>query len=321
MGGAADRFPEGPDGIVTATELYAYLRQGVQISTDQRQNPQLGDLSARQSEGEFFFLNRSRQVSAKVVPEWNPVLISSGVGNEQMLASDEKGVVAQNRGQLATLTGTIPLSGRSFVMDVSGSFGTGKIEGTGGTLHVELSLSPTGGRYEQIEFRSSFINQRFAGVFSAGFGKPPIPIDLSLSFFVIVSTSRPSPELPLLAMSDGGFQLGPFYTSACGFSCYYLEIIGSWTAKGSDLTANGNIRSVLLDAIGADATGHIDPEGYPKSVQLKGFSWHGNSGGGAIPDLVSASVDGVNLQLFCNYIGFPGVQGTDLKLVSNVVGK
>src|SRR5271156_890033 len=46
LGGAADRIPEGGDGIITTSELYGYLRQEVEVSTDQRQNPQLGDLSS-----------------------------------------------------------------------------------------------------------------------------------------------------------------------------------------------------------------------------------------------------------------------------------
>jgi len=139
---------------------------------------------------------------------------------------------------------------------------------------------------------------------------------------VIVSTSRPSPEFTLLPVAGGGFQLGPYTTSDCNFSCYYLEIIGTWTAKGPDLAASGTIRSAVVDrGVGADAMASIDPTGYPNFTTLKGFSWHGNSGGVAIPDLVSAKVDGVPLRLFSTYISFPGVQAVDLTLASSLAAK
>jgi hypothetical protein len=317
LGGAADRFPNGGDGIVTASELYAYLRQEVQISTEQRQCPQLGDLSARQSEGEFFFLNRARQVQAKLVPVWNPI-VGVRFGRNQKSNDATPG----GDTQLVTVAGTIPLTGPSLTMRLSGSFGDKQIDGVGGTLRVELSISHTTARYEQIELRTPFINQKFAGVFPPGFGKPPIPVELELSFFVVVSTSGPSPELELLPSSDADFQISPFYTSNCGFSCYYLEIIGTWTARGPNLTANGTIRSSLVGrGIGADTTARIDPAGYPKSVQLKGFAWHANSGGADIPDLVNATVDDVILKLSCSYISWPGVQGVDLALTSDLAAQ
>jgi hypothetical protein len=146
---------------------------------------------------------------------------------------------------------------------------------------------------------------------------------LEVSFFVMVSTSRPSPELSLLPAAGGDFQLGPFYAAARGFSCYYLEIIGSWIAKGPDLAASGPIRSALVDGgkIGADATTRIDPAGHPNFMTLKGFAWHGNSGGAVIPDLVSARVDGVAIELSPTYISFPGVKAADLALASSLAAK
>lgn len=75
LDGRADRQPEQQDGslgdgIITAPEIYAYLDQEIQLETNQLQHPQLGDVSADQSLGSFFFLNRRRQVSAGTVLSW-----------------------------------------------------------------------------------------------------------------------------------------------------------------------------------------------------------------------------------------------------------
>lgn len=58
--GAADLYPKkGPDGVITVDELFTYLKQEVQISTDQKQNPLLGDLLETGSQGGFFFMVRT----------------------------------------------------------------------------------------------------------------------------------------------------------------------------------------------------------------------------------------------------------------------
>lgn len=307
LGGAADKIPEGGDGIITTSELYAYLRQEVEVSTDQRQNPQLGDLSDSQSEGEFFFLNRRRQENAGLVPKWNPVTeVALGAG--PTIAGSE---VTATESPLRTVSGTIPLTGTTADMNISGSFGEDKIDQVGGTLRLELSLSPASARYEQIELRTSPVTRNFTGLLSPRFGAAPVPVELSITFFTIVSTSRPSRELPIMPISGGEFQISPFYTSDCGFSCYYLEIIGTWTARGPRTEARGTIRSTLQGTgIGADAAGSVDPQDFPNSVRLKHFRWGGNTGGAAIPDLVNAMVDGIPLRISTSYIVFPGIQGT-----------
>ncbi|MFN5516562.1 MAG: caspase domain-containing protein, partial [Cyanobacteriota bacterium] len=64
LAGAADIFPPGQggkpagDGVITATELYLYLRDAVEIPTDQRrlrQTPQIWSLK-KHDKGEFIFL-------------------------------------------------------------------------------------------------------------------------------------------------------------------------------------------------------------------------------------------------------------------------
>jgi TPR repeat protein len=61
-----------PNGIITAFELASYLRREIQVFTDQLQNPQVGDISKHGSQGEFFFLNREKQVAQRIVPELEP---------------------------------------------------------------------------------------------------------------------------------------------------------------------------------------------------------------------------------------------------------
>jgi hypothetical protein len=68
--GAADKSP--PDGIVTYHELDAYLLSEIPYATNGTQIPMDGDISPNGSVGEFFFLNRSRQVQVKNAKPWNP---------------------------------------------------------------------------------------------------------------------------------------------------------------------------------------------------------------------------------------------------------
>jgi hypothetical protein len=281
LGGAADQDPDH-EGIITVSGLYAYLRREVQISTDQKQAPQLGDLSKSQSEGEFFFLNRARQVRAKLVPAWKPT-VNIPAGRAPGGATQE---VEGNHEIWTTLAGTTPVNGTGVVTALNGSFGLQEIQASGATLRVELSMSSSGARYEQIELRTPFIKRNFKGQFAPSFGKSRIPVELEISFSVIVSTIRPSPDLALLPSSDGGFQLDAFTTSSCNFSCYHIEIVGTWKATESDLTSTGTIRSVVSDrGIGADATiSSVDPTEFPTSIQLRGFSWSANSGGAPVPD-------------------------------------
>ena len=60
LDGAADKFPQ--DGVVTFDELAAYLRSEIPLATNGIQVPVVGDISRNGSEGEFFFLNRGREV-------------------------------------------------------------------------------------------------------------------------------------------------------------------------------------------------------------------------------------------------------------------
>lgn len=58
--------------MITVDELATYITEEVKISTDQNQNPQMGDISKHGSLGGFFFLNRRRQVDGGLMPKWNP---------------------------------------------------------------------------------------------------------------------------------------------------------------------------------------------------------------------------------------------------------
>jgi hypothetical protein len=76
LGGQADTSPINPDGshgdgVITVYELAAYLQQEISLSSDQHQNPMLGDISRDGSLGGFFFLSRQRQAAKGYVSDWS----------------------------------------------------------------------------------------------------------------------------------------------------------------------------------------------------------------------------------------------------------
>lgn len=71
LSGFADILPQDGDGVITVDELYAYLHQEVQISTDHAQNPLIGDLTRDGSRGGFFFLNRDQQIKKGLIKPWD----------------------------------------------------------------------------------------------------------------------------------------------------------------------------------------------------------------------------------------------------------
>jgi TPR repeat protein len=70
LDGAADNSPR--DGVVTYHELDTYLRSEIPYATGGNQIPMEGDISRNGSVGEFFFLNRNRQVQLGNSKPWNP---------------------------------------------------------------------------------------------------------------------------------------------------------------------------------------------------------------------------------------------------------
>lgn len=82
LGGIAD---DNTNGVITTYELASYLRGEIQGFTDDLQNPHLGDISKNGSQGEFFFLNRARQISENNLPEFkSDYRTSMGVDAEIM---------------------------------------------------------------------------------------------------------------------------------------------------------------------------------------------------------------------------------------------
>jgi len=75
LGGVADNAPR--DGIITYHELDTYLYSEIPYVTHDNQIPIEGDISRNGSVGEFFFLNRSRQVQLGNVEAWNPRNVST----------------------------------------------------------------------------------------------------------------------------------------------------------------------------------------------------------------------------------------------------
>lgn len=66
--GAADIQPPGGDGVVTATELYLFLRQEIERMDDYKQTPGLWTL-ARHEQGEFVFHVPGRELALPSAPE------------------------------------------------------------------------------------------------------------------------------------------------------------------------------------------------------------------------------------------------------------
>lgn len=93
------RADSSEDGLIGVYELFSYLKREVQIFTDQDQNPQIGDLSKHGSKGEFFFLNRDRQVAKGVLPEWKPER-ATPFGRRAWLGIGIRGFTQEERKQL-----------------------------------------------------------------------------------------------------------------------------------------------------------------------------------------------------------------------------
>ena len=77
LSGIADTYPLNSDGtrgdgVITVSELVAYLQTEVRVSTDSSQNPQWGELGINGPEGgSFFFLSRRRQEGRPEVRKWD----------------------------------------------------------------------------------------------------------------------------------------------------------------------------------------------------------------------------------------------------------
>lgn len=76
LNGHADKYPSDGDGLVTAYELITYLKEEARRIRNQRQTPQIGDISisANGSRGQFFFFSRQCQIDKEVIPrlpEWD----------------------------------------------------------------------------------------------------------------------------------------------------------------------------------------------------------------------------------------------------------
>lgn len=77
LAGAGDVIPaDQGDGVITASELYAYLRDSVESQTEEqskRQSPSMFNLS-RHDKGEFIFLNPRHRFNLPPTPDRNPFM-------------------------------------------------------------------------------------------------------------------------------------------------------------------------------------------------------------------------------------------------------
>lgn len=120
LGGEGDVVPAGQgDGVMTATELYSYLRDAVENSTvenNKRQSPSIFNLQ-RHDKGEFIFLNPNHRFNLPPTPDRNPFMgLSSYNENDAPLFYGRDRAIAA----LLEKANSHPL------VVVSGASGTGK---------------------------------------------------------------------------------------------------------------------------------------------------------------------------------------------------
>jgi hypothetical protein len=127
LGGPADNAPA--DGVVTYHELDTYLHQEIPYVTNGDQNPVEGDISRNGSVGEFFFLNRSRQISFGNAPAWNPKdAVAFGAPAEEVLQKAREAYEAKGYAQAIGLFTQAAAAGNGDAMDYLGymsQFGQG----------------------------------------------------------------------------------------------------------------------------------------------------------------------------------------------------
>lgn len=120
LAGEADTVPKDrEDGVITATELYTYLRDRVEDETTEqsvRQSPSMFSLS-RHEKGQYIFLNPRHPLNLPPIPRRNPFMgLKSYNEDDQLLFYGRDRVIAA----LEKLGETSPL------IVVSGASGTGK---------------------------------------------------------------------------------------------------------------------------------------------------------------------------------------------------
>ena len=120
LAGAGDVIPAGKgDGVMTATEIYSYLRDSVETQTNEnakRQSPSIFNLK-RHDKGEFIFLTPNHRFNLPPTPDRNPFMGLSSYNEE-----DATLFFGRDRVVTALLE---KIQQNSFTV-VSGASGTGK---------------------------------------------------------------------------------------------------------------------------------------------------------------------------------------------------
>ena len=120
LAGAGDVIPAGKgDGVMTATEIYSYLRDSVETQTSEnakRQSPSIFNLK-RHDKGEFIFLSPNHRFNLPPTPDRNPFMGLSSYNEE-----DASLFFGRDRVVTALLE---KIEQNSFTV-VSGASGTGK---------------------------------------------------------------------------------------------------------------------------------------------------------------------------------------------------
>ena len=118
--GQGDVIPQGEgDGVITATELYMYLRDQVEKGTaeqNQRQTPSLFNL-ARHDKGEYIFLHPRHRLNLPPAPDRNPFM---------GLSSFNEGDAPLFYGRGRVVEALDDMAAHKRLLVVSGASGTGK---------------------------------------------------------------------------------------------------------------------------------------------------------------------------------------------------
>ena len=292
--GAADIVPKNVgDGVITTFELYTYLRQVIQADTNWIQNPKLGKLFLDKNDGELFFIPAKKKLETE---------------NDFKLFN----LISFGSNNLYAFRGKSNSDRSSVSVKFETNLPSGRLERhvDGGEMNLSMIFNNQEQKigYRDINFLSPDINLSFRDNVQVGF---PVSeekkIDLDINARIFIRSDRPSPKLSIHSGQGGEFNIDDYTTSQCNFSCYNVEIIGTWRIKVDNVEQSGRITSAWNGrGVGADARAKILASGFPNKLHLSDFKWRGNFNFNKLPPLVDITINDVPVLIKAPFITFNG---------------